>query len=140
MNNENNNIENEVVDSIPKDAKPIDGNNNAADNNTANNNKSQNTTNTYTTRIIIENSSQIPLIIKVGFFASLLSIVFCCFPTWAFIFALLGAGISVYSIASNFSGKGVATVALFISIIGFVLASFSGVLWLIWNTLISLFF
>lgn len=133
MNDDFNKNEDEVVDSIPKSAKNIDNREEPVHN--------QNNYGGYykKTRVIIEEGPPSTMV-KIGFMLSLGSIVFCCFPLWSFIFAFLGAGISLLAIGFKQNGRGPAIVAIVISIIGCVLASISGLWLMAWTAIINLFY
>ncbi len=138
MNNEfnNNDNDNEIVDSIPQGTKKL-GDDSPTEQ--QNNRNQYNTFNNSKTKIIIENGPAC-MASKIAFMFALGSVIFCCFPTWSIIFALLGAGIGLFCIASGYNGRIVSAFAIGISIFGAVLAMLSNILYVIWNSFVRLLF
>lgn len=131
-NNEFNEDDNEVVDSIPEDARPMGEEEPLSHNN--NNGYNRN----VKTKVIIENGP--PCIAsKIAFMIALGSVIFCFFPTFSIICALLGAGIGLICIANGYNGRIVAVFAVLISIFGAVLAALSSFIIMLLSAFIHLF-
>lgn len=131
-----NNSDDEIVDSIPRGAKQVndDDTQQSVSNNNYENNYNRNFSENFRTKVIFETGPAC-LASKIAFCFSLASIIFCCFPTTSFIFALLGAGIGFICIASKYNGKIVSIFAIGLSILGALLAAFNGILLTLWHML-----
>lgn len=134
MNDEfDNRNDDEVVDSIPNGARPVNEDNPIQNSEYDNRNFCNGKT-----KIIIEHGPA-SIVTKLAFVLSLLSVIFCFFPTFSFITALLGAGIALLSIAYHLNGRVIAIFAIGLSILGAILAAMSSILWAIWYAIIGLF-
>lgn len=137
MNDEfNSKNDDEVVDSIPQGARPV-GEENPLNNLEYGGAENRNFYNGRT-KIIIEHGPA-SIVTKIAFILSLLSVIFCLFPRFAFIAAFLGAGIALLSIAYRLNGRVIAVFAVGLSILGAILAAMSSVLWTIWYAILGLF-
>ncbi len=125
--------DNEVVDSIPEGTKHLGDDDNIQEYEYNNKDFCNGKT-----KIIIE-SGPASIVTKIALVLSLLSVIFCLFPKFAFIAALLGAGIALLSIAYNLNGKIIAAFAIFLSILGGIFAACSTVIWAILYAIIGLF-
>lgn len=138
MNDEfNRENEDEVVDNIPKGAKHI-GEEEQQDFNNGFNGRSFNGYNRGT-KIIIENGSA-SMMSKIAFICALGSVIFCLFPTFSIILALLGGGLALINIANGNNGRIVSVFAIIISIAGAILAGLSSIIIMIFHAIFGILF
>lgn len=136
MDNNFDNTDDEVVDSIPVGAKKIDEPDYIDGRNKQNSYRQY--YNNSRSKIIIENGPA-SIVTKLALLLSFLSVILCIFPQWSFMFALFGVGLSLLSIALHLNGRLIAILAIILGIIGAVLSTLSSIIWTLIYAIIGLF-